>query len=79
MATQFDGLLQLITQALAKAAPLALSFADDALLLVLTKLGITLPGMAWLPTLLLSATIVYWSVRVAIFLYAKYQTALSCI
>jgi len=79
MTTQFDGLLQLITQTLAKAAPLALSFADDALLLVLTKMGITLPGMAWLPTLLLSATIVYWSVRVAIFLYAKYQTALSCI
>lgn len=79
MATQFDGFLQLITQALAKAAPLALSFADDALLMVLAKLGITLPGMAWLPTVLLSITIAYWSVRVAIFLYARYQAALLCI
>lgn len=79
MATQFDALLQLISQTLTKAAPLMLSFADDALLLVLSKMGITLPGMAWLPTLLLSATIIYWSVRVAIFLYAKYQTSLSCL
>jgi len=73
MAMQFDGLLQIIFQVASKAAPLALSFVDDALLIVLTKLGITLPGMAWLPTVLLISTTVYWSIRVSIFLYAKYQ------
>lgn len=78
MGTQFDSLLQLSAQVLSKVAPFALSFADDALLFVITKLGITLPGMAWLPSLLLTATIVYWTVRIAIFLYSRYKAILCC-
>ena len=41
-----------------KLLPLALSFIDDIALLILAKVGIQIPGLAWLgPVLLLSTTL----------------------
>lgn len=46
-----------------KVFPIALSFVDDALILVLSKIGVHLPGLQWLGTALLILTILYWTVR----------------
>ncbi|MBD2100682.1 hypothetical protein [Leptolyngbya sp. FACHB-261] len=43
--------------------PLALSFADDAVLLGLSRLGLPLLGLSWLSSALLGFTLVYWMVR----------------
>ena len=46
-----------------KALPIALSFADDLLILVFSNLGVTLPGLELLSPILLACTIAYWSYR----------------
>lgn len=61
----------LIQAVLQKGFPILLSFVDDALLLGLSKFGISFPGFQWLSVLLLSATLLYWSWRILQFLYTK--------
>ena len=56
-----------------KGFPFLMSFLDDALLLGLSQLGVNLPWLQWLSTILLSATILYWSFRLARFLYQRYR------
>lgn len=75
MPASFIAFAQAALHGMSRFWPVVLSFVDDALLLGLSRLGIVLPGMAWLPTVLLCATILYWSVRVAVFLYAKCEAA----
>jgi hypothetical protein len=40
--------------------PFLLGFLDDALLLLLSRLGFHLHGLEWLSPVILSCTIVYW-------------------
>ncbi|MEM9008550.1 MAG: hypothetical protein AAGE59_34195 [Cyanobacteria bacterium P01_F01_bin.86] len=58
---------------LQKGFPVIFSFLDDALLLGLTKIGISVPWLQWLSLILLSATILYWTFRIARFLYQRYS------
>ena len=53
--------------------PFALSFLDDALLLLLPRLGLHLNGLQWLSPVLLSGTILYWLGH----LYSYYRASLS--
>jgi hypothetical protein len=46
-----------------KALPIALSFADDLLILVFSNLGLSLPGLNLLSPILLTCTIAYWSYK----------------
>jgi hypothetical protein len=43
--------------------PFLLSFLDDALLVVLSRLGVHFKGLEWLSPLILSCTILYWAVQ----------------
>ena len=61
----FD-LLQTVLQ---KGLPVLFSLLDDALLLVLTKIGVNLPWLQWLSGLLLIAAILYWSFCIIRFFY----------
>ncbi|AFZ17091.1 hypothetical protein [Allocoleopsis franciscana] len=40
-----------------------LSFLDDALLLLLSRLGFHLNGLEWLSPVILSCTVLYWVVQ----------------
>ena len=51
-----------------KAAILLLSGIDDALILTLSKVGIALPGLQVLSTLLLTMTVCFWLYRLLCFL-----------
>lgn len=62
--------LQLISQ---KSFPILLSFVDDALLLILTRLGLYWPWLEWLSLAVMVATILYWGYRLVYFLYQKYR------
>jgi hypothetical protein len=66
MNTSLESLLQ---QCLQKGVPIALSFLDDVLLLLLSNIGIHLPWLQWLCSILLICTWVYWIVR---FLQSRY-------
>lgn len=56
---QLDNLTGLIYRGLL----LALNFADDLALFILTRLGLHWPWLQWISTILLIATVVYWGVR----------------
>jgi hypothetical protein len=43
--------------------PLLLSFADDALVLVFSRIGLHIHWLQWLSPVLLSCTILYWVVK----------------
>lgn len=43
--------------------PFLLGFLDDALLLLLSRLGIHFKGLEWLSPVILSCTILYWAVK----------------
>ena len=64
-------ILSFIQTTVCKGLPLLLSFLDDALLLGLTRIGITLPWLQWLSIILLCATALYWSWRILRVLYQK--------
>ena len=68
MQNQFVGLLQTIIQ---KGFPIALSFVDDALLLLATRVGLHLPWLQWVSTILLAATLLYWGIRLLRFSQTK--------
>ena len=59
MTSNFETMLQLI----AKALPIALSFADDLLLFILVKLGVTIPGISWISPLLLTLSLLFYISR----------------
>ncbi|MEA5449379.1 hypothetical protein VB780_12420 [Leptolyngbya sp. CCNP1308] len=69
MQHQLMGLLQTIVQ---KGLPVALSFADDALLLLATRVGLHWPWLHWLSTVLLAATLLYWGMQLLRFLWIKW-------
>lgn len=69
MSTSCNALLHITVE---KGLPVALSFLDDALLLLLSKIGIPLPGLDWLGWFLLACTILHWTVR---FLYNHFKLA----
>lgn len=56
-----------------KGLPILLSCLDDALLLSLSKIGISLPWLQGLSYFLLAATIAYWTFRLIRFLHRRYQ------
>lgn len=64
-------LLQAVTQ---KGLPLLLNFLDDALLLGLSRLGVSLPWLEWLGMILLLGTLTYWAFRVVRFLARRHST-----
>ena len=70
MRSDIFSLLQTVLQ---KGLPVLFSFVDDALLLGLTKIGVSLPWLQWLSVILLCLTILNWSYRIARFLYQRYQ------
>jgi hypothetical protein len=43
--------------------PLILSFLDDALLLLLSNLGLHVSWLQWLSPVILSCTLAYWAVQ----------------
>jgi hypothetical protein len=43
--------------------PLALSFLDEVILLILSKVGIQIPGLQWLCPFLLACTLLLWIIR----------------
>lgn len=43
--------------------PFVLGFLDDALLILLSRLGVHLNGLEWLSPVILSCTILYWIVQ----------------
>jgi hypothetical protein len=43
--------------------PLILSFLDDALLLLLSNLGLRVSWLQWLSPVILSCTLAYWAVQ----------------
>jgi hypothetical protein len=43
--------------------PFVLGFLDDALLILLSRLGIHLNGLEWVSPAILSCTVVYWIVQ----------------
>ncbi|MBD2104818.1 hypothetical protein [Leptolyngbya sp. FACHB-261] len=45
---------------LEKVWPVALTFVDDLLMLVLSNLGLQVPGLQWLSPLLMAFTLGYW-------------------
>ncbi|XGV99525.1 MAG: hypothetical protein ACAF41_11380 [Leptolyngbya sp. BL-A-14] len=54
--------------------PFAFSFLDDALLLLLPRLGLHVDGLQWLSPVLLSGTVAYWLGQL---LYNRYRVSLS--
>ena len=67
-------IFSLIQTTVCKGLPILLSFLDDALILGLTRIGITMPWLQWLSAVLLSATVLYWSWRFFHFLYQRFFT-----
>lgn len=65
-------ILQTIAQ---KGFPLALSFGDDVLLMMAARVGLQLPWLQWVSTVMLVATLLYWTVRLVKFLYINYVLA----
>lgn len=43
--------------------PFVLGFLDDALLILLSRLGVHLNGLEWLSPVILSCTVLYWVVQ----------------
>lgn len=72
MAVNLKDLLKCTSSLTIKALPLALSFVDDILFLLLAKLGISLPGLAWLGPTLLIGTLLFNLTRWAINNHTKY-------
>lgn len=66
-------LYSLISQAI----PFLFSFADDALLLGISRLGLHLNWLQWLSPLLMSFTVLYWTMRLAIVLYRGLKNRLE--
>ena len=70
MQTAFASSLQVC---LRQVLPFALSFLDDALLLLLSRLGLPINGLQWLSPVLLSGTVLYWLGQC---FYSHYRTSL---
>ncbi|HEY9735289.1 MAG TPA: hypothetical protein V6D06_03370 [Trichocoleus sp.] len=64
-----------LQSALQKALPLALSFLDDALILAASNLGLHLPWLQCLGTVLLTVSLLYWAFRVVRFCYKRYTAS----
>jgi len=43
--------------------PFVLGFLDDALLILLSRLGLHLNGLEWISPVILSCTVLYWVVQ----------------
>jgi hypothetical protein len=48
---------------LSQLLPVLLSFSDDTLLFVLSRLGFPIPGIDWLSPILLGFTVSYWAIK----------------
>lgn len=59
-----------------KAAILLLSCIDDALIMMLSKLGVSLPGLQCLSTVLVILTICFWLYRLLRFVHRRYRLPL---
>jgi len=64
-----DGFQNMLQQG----ALLFLSCLDDVLIVSLSKLGVTLPGLPWLSTGLLTVTVLFWLYRIGRFLHRRYR------
>jgi hypothetical protein len=58
-----EQLTHLLQSAWSHGLVLALSFLDDGALLLATKVGVNLPWLSELATLLLTATLIYWAIK----------------
>lgn len=58
---------------LSQGLPFLFSFADDALLLGISHLGIHLNWLQWLSPVMMSCTLLYWTVRLAIVLHRGFK------
>ena len=67
MNSNLENLIQFFSN---KLFPFALSFLDDALLLLFSKLGVNIPGLQWFCTTLMMGSLAYWIIR---FLYRHYH------
>lgn len=53
--------------------PFLLSFLDDALLLLLSRLGLHVQGLQWLSPVILGSTVLYWAGQILQNWYYKRQ------
>jgi hypothetical protein len=58
---------------LQKALPLALSFLDDAIILAVTHLGLNLPWLHCLGTVLPILSTLYWIIQIVRFCYKRFS------
>lgn len=58
---------------LQKGAIVLLSCVDDAIVMTLGKLGVSLPGLQVLSTILITVSICFWVYRIGRFLYRRYR------
>lgn len=63
----------------AKVAILLLSCVDDALIMALSKLGVSLPGLQCLSTVLVTLTVCFWLYRLLRFVQRRYRRSLRCL
>jgi hypothetical protein len=56
---------------LSQLLPFLLSFLDDALLLLLSRLGLHLPWLEWLSPVMLGCMVTYWAIQLLHYLYSK--------
>ena len=61
-----------------KAAIVLLSCIDDALIMTLSKLGISLPGLQFVSPVLITITVCVWLYRILRFVSRHYRLQLSC-
>ncbi|NEQ42328.1 MAG: hypothetical protein F6K00_01710 [Leptolyngbya sp. SIOISBB] len=62
-----------------KAAILLLSCVDDALIMALSKLGVSLPGLQCLSAVLVTLTVCFWLYRLLRFVHRRYRLPLPYI
>jgi hypothetical protein len=61
-----------------KAAIVLLSCIDDALIMTLSKLGISLPGLQFVSTVLITITVGFWLYRLLRFVSCHYRLHQLC-
>jgi hypothetical protein len=69
MKTSCFDLLQTTFQ---KGLVILLNFVDDALVLILSKWGVTLPGGQWFSLLLLGISVTFWGYRLTRWLWKRH-------
>lgn len=68
MNTHLESLIQFFSN---KLLPLTFSFLDDILLFLISKLGVSIPGLQWLCSALMICSLAYWVIRLYKYFHTK--------